>query len=432
MALLISIVAISIIGMLLAICFFPKITIGKFSISTFWIPPLIGALFLLIFQEDNINDFFKSLVKDGSINPLEILALFFSMTFISVVLDEVGFFEKVASMMVKKAKANQNILFILLYFLTSFLTIFTSNDIIIITFTPFIIFFSKSAKIDPLPYLISEFVAANTWSMIFIIGNPTNVYLASSMNVDFFTYFTHMFAPTICAGVISFSIMYLLFRKRLKAKLEVEVPNVTIKNKPIFIISLSLLIATTILMAVSSFIGISMWIVCVVGALILLLFLFIYALIKKDNRIIVKNSIKRLPYSLVPFLLSMFVIVMSLNNYDIINNIVKLLNNDYPILSFGISGFLTCNVINNIPMSVLYSSLISNLSGTIATQALYASVIASNVGAFFTPLGALAGIMWMSILKKYNIKLSFVRFVLYGAIIAIPTLLAALAGLVIY
>ncbi|MEG1535559.1 MAG: ArsB/NhaD family transporter, partial [Clostridia bacterium] len=59
----------------------------------------------------------------------------------------------------------------------------------------------------------------------------------------------------------------------------------------------------------------------------------------------------------------------------------------------------------------------------------FASVIGSNIGAFLTPVGALAGIMWSSILRHNGIKFSFVDFLKYGFAIAIPTLLASLGGL---
>lgn len=59
--------------------------------------------------------------------------------------------------------------------MVAILTIFTSNDIVILTFTPFICYFSKNAKINPIPYLVAEF-AATTYSMMLIIGNPTNIY----------------------------------------------------------------------------------------------------------------------------------------------------------------------------------------------------------------------------------------------------------------
>ena len=78
-------------------------------------------------------------------------------------------------------------------------------------------------------------------------------------------------------------------------------------------------------------------------------------------------------------------------------------------------------------MSVLFSSVVT--AGGASRGALLAAVIGSNVGAFLTPMGALAGIMWMAMLKDQGVKLSFAKFALLGVAISVPTLLAALLGL---
>ena len=81
-------------------------------------------------------------------------------------------------------------------------------------------------------------------------------------------------------------------------------------------------------------------------------------------------------------------------------------------------------------MSVLYSSVLGGMEVTpITVAALYAAVIGSNLGAFFTPTGALAGIMWTGQLHDHGVSFSFARFVKYGATVAIPAMAAALLGL---
>jgi arsenical pump membrane protein len=72
-------------------------------------------------------------------------------------------------------------------------------------------------------------------------------------------------------------------------------------------------------------------------------------------------------------------------------------------------------------MSVQYAN-IHNLT----IGAIYASIIGSNIGAFLTPIGALAGIMFTNLLSKYEIKYSFIDFVKYGVIISIPTITISL------
>ena len=143
----------------------------------------MGGIVLIIAGKCDIKRLASALAAENAVNPIKILVLFISMTFLSIYLDETGFFSYLAEKTLRLAKTSQVKIFVFLYLTVSFLTVFTSNDIIILTFTPFMLF-SKNAKINPLPYLVAEFVAANTWSMALIIGNP-NIYLASFSGIGF-------------------------------------------------------------------------------------------------------------------------------------------------------------------------------------------------------------------------------------------------------
>ncbi len=422
LTLVISIIAI--ILMLISIICFPKIKFKTFEMQTFYIFPFIAMILVVSFRLIDLDDAMNRLVSSGGMNPLKIIVLFFSMSFLSIILDELNFFEYLANKALKKANGSQIKLFLILYLLCSVLTIFTSNDIVILTFTPFIIFFSKNAKINPIPYLVTEFIAANTWSMLFIIGNPTNIYIGANTNINFLDYFKVMFLPTIFAGLTSLSILFILFRKKLKENIDSTSEEIIIKDKFLLIVSLILLGICIILLAISNYINLEMYLVSLICALSLLLFLIGNLIIKKDKTIII-NGLKRIPYSLFPFVISMFFIVLALDNQGITDNLKELLNKGNTIFTYGTTSYLSCSLINNIPMSVLYSSITTN------TGSIYSSIIGSNIGAFLTPIGALAGIMWLSILKKYEIKFSFLDFIKYGVIISIPTLLVSLLGLLI-
>ena len=76
---------------------------------------------------------------------------------------------------------------------------------------------------------------------------------------------------------------------------------------------------------------------------------------------------------------------------------------------------------------MLFSSVLANAPE--ATEAVYATVVGSNLGACFTPIGALAGIMWSSILREHKLKFGYFDFVRIGVTVALPALLAALAVL---
>ena len=417
--------------MAVSIVFFPMVSIGKVKIGTYWIVAVIGAVILLSTSLSPIHEVYQELTAPTSINPLKILILFFSMTILSIYLDEVGLFRFLAGVATKKAKGNQLGLFFAIYGLTSILTIFTSNDIVILTLTPFICFFAKNAKINPLPYLITEFAAANTWSMMLIIGNPTNIYLASSAGIDFLGYFKVMLIPTLFAGLTELLVVFLVFRKQLKAPMCAEGEEYRIESKPDLILGLALLTVCLVLMAISSYVPFEMWMISAGCAVALIVGALVERLLTHRHWEYLIDSFKRLPYSLIPFVLSMFVIVVGLNAQGITAEFGNFLNAGSPIWVYGYSSFLASNLINNIPMSIWFSSLLSGLEGRAYTQAVFASIIGSNIGAFLTPIGALAGIMFSATLHKYEVKYTFFDFAKHGALIAIPTISVALLGLLL-
>ena len=428
--LVISITTFILIGV--SLFFFPKVKIGKISLSTYWMIAMLGAIILIACSLAPIKEVWAQLTSDSKINPLKILVLFFSMTFISIVLDELGLFKHLASVAVKKAKGSQYALFFALYGLASLLTIFTSNDIVILTMTPFICFFCKRGKINPLPYLIGEFAAANTWSLMFIIGNPTNINLGTSAGISFTQYFKVMALPCLIAGLVELIIIFLLFRKLLSKKISIDDQDIEhIENKTMLFVGIAHLAVCLIFLVISGYINVEMWLISLICAGSLLLFIVIYSLITRHNWKYLINSSKRLPYPLIPFFLSMFVIVVAFNYQGISIKIAELLGNKNIVFIYGYTSFISSNIINNIPMSILYSNLASGLTGLNYKLAIYSSIIGSNIGAFLTPLGALAGIMFTTLVNKYEVKFSFIDFVKYGVIISIPTISAALGMLLL-
>lgn len=421
------------VALVLTVLTNPSINIGKYHIRIFyWTAPVLGSIALLLFRLLPLPVMWEGLTSSGSINPLKILTLFISMTTLSIYLDEVGFFSYIAGISLKFAKTSQLRLFCVLFLLVSVLTVFTSNDIIILTFTPFICYFSKKAEIDPMPYLFGEFVAANTWSMMLIIGNPTNIYLATANGIGFGTYTAHMLLPTLFAGITAFLLLLMIFRKPLSQPISIKEEKPAIRDKGLVIIGLLHLVFCTILLILSSYIGLEMWYITLGFAVSLFLCVTIYKKKKGVKERVLLHTIMRAPWELIPFVLSMFLLVLTLDCYQVTTIISDFFGTDHLVWKYGIASFLAANVMNNIPMSVAFSSIVSHLPEADRLPAAYASIIGSNIGAYFTPLGALAGIMWSGILNKMGIPFSFRKYISYGIRISIPVLIAALLGLLIY
>ena len=429
----IIIAGLTFLGISASVLFFPHIKIKNIKIDTYWLIAITGAIVLVAATLCPIDEIVSSWTSSTAVNPLKILILFFSMTILSIYLDELGLFKYLATVAVNKAKGHQLVLFIVLYFLVAILTVFTSNDIVILTFTPFICFFCKHAKIKALPYLIAEFVAANTWSMMFIVGNPTNIYLATSADITFLGYFKVMLVPTICAGLVELLILFVLFKKQLKTPInnEEETP-IHIESKIDLIIGSLHLLVCLVFLVISPYIGIDMWLIALICAASLLICSFIIRLVTRREWIYLEDCFKRLPYQLVPFILSMSIVVIALNYQGIASKIGEILNHGYLIFSYGVSSFLFANIINNIPMSILFSNIPAALTNGEYLKATYASIIGSNIGAFLTPIGALAGIMFSNLLNKYDMHFSFLDFIKYGAIVSVPVLAVSLLALALF
>lgn len=417
----------TVILMILAITLKPTIKIGKLSFQTFWAVTLLGAVVVLASGQVDFSSLWSSLTT-GEMNPLKILALFLSLSLISISLDELGFFHYLSAKALEKSKGSQYKVFFTLYGLVALLTIFTSNDIVILTFTPFIILFSKKAKISPLPYLIAEFVNANTYSMLLSIGNPTNIFLSASEGITFLAYFSKMWLPTLLGGAATLGVILLLFHKDLGKPIE-EVPleEERLKSKPLVIVNLVVLGLALASLVASNYVPLESYLLM----LGLALSLYVCLSILSRSKTYALDVAKRLPYNLIPFVLSMFLLVLSLKENGIVAYLQQVLDaisaNPWAEgYAYALSSTLFDNLINNIPMSILYSSILEGKS----ELAIYATIIGSNIGAYLTPIGALAGIMWMSILKKYEVDFSFLSFMKYGAILVPVVLGLSTLGLI--
>lgn len=422
------ILVITLATMITTIVYSINISILKIHFSLYWIVSLVGSLILLSLDPTLFPFYLERLFIDSSINPIKILVLFLSFTAISIYLDEIGLISFLASKTALIAGRDQKKLFFYFYVLISFLTIFTANDIVILTLTPFIIYFSKNVKINPLPFVIMQFVAANTWSMLLVIGNPTNIYLATTFDIDFLEYAQVMFIPTVATGLLSYLLLYALFHRSLNHTMAFH--SLTVKpNTILSMIGIIHLVSATLLIALAPYLNYEMYLITLMVFIsLMIMHVFTIVLFKLKDTYILK-VIKRIPWSLIPFFLSMvfLISVMDLLGWTLWLN--QWLVSTHQNWIVGLTSFLISNIINNIPMSILYSKVLTIGQFSSNIYRVYASIIGSNLAAILTPIGALAGMMWLNILKKFEIKLHFFDFLRYGFIIGFPLLAISLFAL---
>ena len=412
-----------------SVLFCPRVKLGRISLDVYPFVSLLGAVIMVAAGGISAKALWGALTAASSINPIKILLLFLSMTILSVFLDEVGFFRYLANKALRLAGRRQTRMFAIVYLTVSILTVFTSNDVIVLTFTPFLCYFAKNAHIDPKPYLIAEFVAANTMSMTLVIGNPTNIYLATAFGISFLDYFLTMALPTLAAAAVAYGMLYLLFHRSLRAPVLATPEEMRIEDKPALIVGLTLLLLATVSLIVGPYIGVPMWLVAIAAVGVLFVAVLLLALVRKSSPVTLIRTIKRAPWQLVPFVLAMFTLILALTSQGVTDKIGAAIGTRLTVWKYGFLSFLSANVINNIPMSVLYAPIVETLPEGVRLGAAYATVVGSNLGAYLTPIGALAGIMWISMLKRHDVKMNYFDFVKYGIAVSLPALGAALGVL---
>lgn len=422
------VICLTLIVMQLCVIFDWKIKTKHFSFDCYWIVCLIGTILCICCGFITKSSLKNVFVSNDGMNPMQILIIFISASSISVLLDKIGFFSYVAKVALIKAKSSQTKLFFVFNIVIAILTIFTSNDIIILTFTPFICFFTKNAKIDATPYLVSEFVSANAWSMFFYIDNPTNIFLCSNHGITFWDYTISMLIPAFVAGLFSLLLTYLIFRKKLKEPINIETQSTETPNKPLMTIGLTSLFLMIIFMMVGPYIGLDIWYIPLICALGAYYGTLIYYALKRQKPTILLHAVRDLPYSLIPFLLSMAIIVATLKDVGFIQKCGKFLDGQN-IFVIGFLAFLVGNVINNIPMSMLFTGILSYMS--VGANIVFSVVVASNICAILTPIGSLAGIMFMTIVKENDVKFSVKQFIGYGTVVSIPVMAISLLMLLV-
>lgn len=390
--------------------------------------PLIGVFILLITLSIDWNIVLRGILGSDRIQPYAIIILFFSLAYVCISIDITGFFEYLALKTAQTAGKSAKKLFLYFSVLAGGLTVFTSNDIVILTLTPIIVYFAKYTKVNPIPYLMGQFFAANIWSIFLYIGNPTNIIVAEAYQLSFLEYTRWMAFPTIVSGLSCLFLLFFIFRKELSIELNPPQldPQSALKDKVGAIFGVFCLLTCLLFLSIATWINVPLWVICLICACVMLVHDLVHAVripIKEKRFILMRNVFFRMPWKIMPFIIGMFILIESLVDAGWVDLIAR------EIAAGSIDPFstvflmtylaaLVCNIMNNQPMTILFTQVLFSPSFTIDANlqfgAMFALIMGSNFGANFTLIGALAGIMWARILHEKNIEISFKQFTKFG------------------
>lgn len=392
---------------------------------------VIGAIAALIVGVVNINDVFSviDIVWDATLAFIGIIIL-------SMVLDEIGFFEYAAIKMAKLSGGDGNKMFIYILLLGAFVSAFFANDGAALILTPILLAKMKYLKMNPLAifaFLIAGGFIGDSASNPLVISNLTNIVTVGYFDIGFVEYAKMMFLPNLLSIFASIAVLWIYFRKDIPFRVDVsKLPEASsvIKNQTMFKFSwffLALLMAGYF---IGDYYHLPISLFALGGALVFLAIANYYKAVKPIM------TIKAAPWQVVWFSIGLYVVVYGLKNAgltDIIASWIDILNGYGQTVAIIGTGFLSAfisSVMNNMPTIMIMDIAIDKV-GYVGNETLvYANILGSNLGPKMTPIGSLATLLWLHVLAKKGVKISWSEYMKVGLVITPPVLFVSLLGLI--
>ncbi|GFN29820.1 ArsB/NhaD family transporter [Paenibacillus xylaniclasticus] len=370
----------------------------------------------------------------------------------AIVLESIGFFYWAAEGLAARARGSGIRLFWLVNLLCFLMTLFFNNDGSILITTPILIILLRNLGIKPhqqVPYLLSGALVATASSAPIGVSNVVNLISLKMIGMDLFLNTQLMFVPAMLGLLFMTAVIYLVIGHQLPRTLlrsrhvridpfhhplkrSPEDPPAHNEQRMIRILLFVLLIRLGLFAA--SYFGIPIEYVAVAGSLILLGWRW------QALGVPPYDIIKKTPWHIFAFAFSMYVVIMGLNNIGLTEWMIELLR-PYVTASLAHAGFIMGGLLTF--MSTLFNNHPALMIGTLTltgmsldTNTLYvtylATVIGSDIGALLLPIGTLASLIWLHLLRQYRIKVGWRQYMRITFVVIPPTLIFTLLCLHIW
>ncbi|KAF8154813.1 hypothetical protein B0H34DRAFT_718013 [Crassisporium funariophilum] len=175
--------------------------------------PIIAILVLWAAQCLGPGVIRDGIVGTDGVKPYNILILFFSLAYMAITLDITGVLQAAAFWVSNKGGSNGWKLFLYFYIMLTVLSVFLGNDPVILSGTAFLVYYTKVNELNPIAWLMSEFAAANTASMVLFVGNPTNVVICEGFRINNAAFTAYTILPFLACSLFCFVALALQFHK---------------------------------------------------------------------------------------------------------------------------------------------------------------------------------------------------------------------------
>ncbi len=364
-------------------------------------------------------------------------ATFIAIIITSLLLDEAGFFEWSALHVARWGNGRGRWLFVLIVLLGAAVSALFANDGAALILTPIVMAmllalgFSAGAT---LAFVMAAGFIADVGSLPLVVSNLVNIVSADFFKIGFGRYASVMVPVNIAAVLSALAVLLLYFRRSIPQSYDttqLRQPKEAIRDVATFRMGW----AVVVLLLVGFFWlepkGVPISVIAAAGSLLLLL------VAARGHVISVRKVMHEAPWQIVVFSLGMYLVVYGLRNQGLTAYLAGWLDffarGGIWGAAFG-TGFLTAllsSVMNNLP-SVLVGALsidATQATGVVREAMIYANVIGTDLGPKITPIGSLATLLWLHVLARKGMTITWGYYFKVGIVLTVPVLAVTLAAL---
>jgi arsenical pump membrane protein len=343
---------------------------------------------------------------------------------ITGVAGRLGLMDRLAALVVPRAAGSPTRLFGLVFVLSAGTAAVLNNDAAILLLTPVVVLLVRGLYPDRpsllLPFAFAVFMAAGVAP--FVTSNPMNTVVAGVADIDFNEYAAKMVPVAFVGWIVTYVALRIVFARDLREAPPVPAAVPAQRWERPQRQALALVLVVLAAYPVLALAGVEVFLVAAAGGLLALALSARHGTGKPFE--VLRTNVA---WEILVFLLGMFLLAEALRNAGVVERLTDLYDEGGQGV-IGVTSAIGSALINNHSMALTNLLAVEGLPAT--TDAHYfAALVGGDLGPRLLPIGSLAGLLWIAVLRALGVEVTLRRFVAVGAAVTVPSLAVSLGVL---